>query len=108
MKKPTNNIWFIPFTGKQEEGFISQDAPELPKGSIEFTPVKNVKLKIHIEDGVDDIDVIIKDGVVIVSQIEDDYEEVIIGYYCMSCGNDQEESGECDKCSSDLLYPVFE
>ena len=87
MKKPTKNIWWIP-SHSGDGGFISENAPRLPAGSVEFTPIKNVKLKVHIQDGVEDIDVIIKDGVVIVSQTETEeaYEEVIIGYYCMNCG----------------------
>ncbi len=107
MKKPRKNIWWIPFHSGAG-GFISEHVPKLSTGAIEFTPVRDVKLKVNNQ--VEDIDVTIKDGVIIVSavEVEDDFEEVIIGYYCITCGNDQGGGGDCVQCGGDQLDPVYE
>ena len=40
---------------------------------------------------------------------EEDYEEEdeICGYYCLCCGNTQEDDFECEKCMCNALDPIY-
>jgi len=38
---------------------------------------------------------------------DDDDEGEIIGYTCLSCGHDQDDPDECERCLSNALDPIY-
>ncbi len=42
---------------------------------------------------------------------DEEYEECIIGYYCLGCGNIQDSTGwggQCEQCTGMSLDPIYE
>lgn len=36
-----------------------------------------------------------------------DDDDVIIGYHCLGCGNDQDHDGSCDRCTAMALEAIY-